>query len=174
MSDIEKSKKMKDPMAEAYKIFSDYLSLHGHRKTLERYSILEAALSMHAHFTAESLYNRIKEDFQISLTTVYSTLDLLEKCNLIVRHQVARDKMEFESRQDNDNQVHLVCLQCGAVQEFKYGYIHKLIQNHTFRKFKPMHHAVYIYGLCSKCTAEEERIVKREAALKTNKDKKES
>ena len=68
-------------------LFTDYLIRHKHRKTPERYAILEKIYSIDGHFNAEALYELMQNDYRVSLATVYNTLDLLLDAALIVKHQ---------------------------------------------------------------------------------------
>ena len=69
-------------------VFTDYLKKHHHRKTPERYAILEHINSYEGHFNADILYNIMQKDYRVSLATVYNTLELLLECKLIIKHQL--------------------------------------------------------------------------------------
>ena len=58
-------------------IFTEYLKKNKHRKTPERYAILERIYLHDGHFSAELLFSSMKDDYRVSLATVYNTLDLL-------------------------------------------------------------------------------------------------
>ena len=58
-------------------IFTKYLAEKKHRRTPERFAILERIYSYDGHFNAEILYKAMKEEYRVSLATVYNTLELL-------------------------------------------------------------------------------------------------
>lgn len=132
-------------------IFNDYLKKHNHRKTPERYAILECLYSFEGHFNAEILYNMMKNEYRVSLATVYNTLDLLIECKLIVKHQLGGQFAQFEKVFGNNTHHHLICTSCGKVKEFTDKQLRISIQNRKFAHFQTSHYSLYMYGLCRKC-----------------------
>ena len=132
-------------------IFTEYLVLHQHRKTPERYAILERIYSFEGHFNAEILYNLLKENYRVSLATVYNTLELLLACKLVVKHQLGGKFAQYEKALGSNTHNHSVCTNCGKIKEFSDKQIRTAIQSKTFARFTMSHYSLYIYGLCSKC-----------------------
>lgn len=136
-------------------IFTKYLEDHKNRKTPERFAILEQIYAYEGHFNAEDLFNTMQEDYRVSLATVYNTLELLLKCQLIIKHQFGGQLAQYEkSFGVSSIHHHLICTRCGAVKEFSDKKIRTAIQNKKFAQFNTTHYSLYLYGCCKKCRQE--------------------
>jgi Fur family ferric uptake transcriptional regulator len=97
---------------------SDLKSI-GLKATLPRLKILDLfEQSDKRHMTAEEVYRLLSDEgHDIGLATVYRVLTQFEQAGLLMRHHFDSDKAVFELNQ-GDHHDHLVCLQCGKVEEF--------------------------------------------------------
>lgn len=132
-------------------IFDQYLIEKKHRKTPERYNILEEIYAHEGHFNAETLYNMMQDRYRVSLATIYNTLELLLDCSLIVKHQFGEQVAQYEKTFGAAIHHHLVCTKCGKVKEFSDKNIRTAIQSKKFSGFVPTHYSLYLYGMCKKC-----------------------
>ena len=74
----------------AREILDSYLELRSHRKTPERYAILDAVYSMDGHFSLEELDARLgKDNFRVSRATLYNTMRLFLELRLVIRRSCA-------------------------------------------------------------------------------------
>jgi Fur family ferric uptake transcriptional regulator len=131
---------------------SSELKNSGLKATLPRLKILD--LFEHSsvrHLSAEDVYRMLlAEDMDVGLATVYRVLTQFEHAGLLVRHHFESGKAVFELNRGGHHD-HLVCLQCGRVEEFFDPEIEKR-QSEIARErgFKISEHALYLYAECTK------------------------
>src|SRR5712672_1359216 len=91
----------------------------GLKATLPRRKILELFESSKVrHLSAEDVYKAlIAEGIDVGLATVYRVLTQFEQAGLLSRQNFEHGKAVFELNQGGHHD-HLVCLQCGRVEEF--------------------------------------------------------
>ena len=103
------------------------------------------------HLTAEDVYRKLlSEGLDIGLATVYRVLTQFEQAGLLVRHHFESGKAVFELNEGHHHD-HIVCLQCGRVEEFYDAEIEKR-QSEVARErgFEITEHALYLYAECVK------------------------
>lgn len=157
-------KKLSDSMAEedvfekVKQEFTAYLIAKGHRKTPERYMILEHIYTIDDHFDIDFLYNSINAERPVvSRATLYNTMELLVDSNLVIKHSFGANMSHYEKAYNNDNHLHLICSVCGEIKEIKDHDIKDVIQSKRLNKFALTHYSLYIYGLCNKCAKQAAR-----------------
>jgi len=124
----------------------------GLKATLPRLKILEIfQAGRQRHMSAEDVYRELlSENQEIGLATVYRVLTQFEQAGLLKRSNFESGKAVFELNEGSHHD-HLVCLQCGRVEEFYDAEIEK--RQHKIaaeRGFAISEHALYLYADCTK------------------------
>ncbi len=103
------------------------------------------------HMTAEDVYKQlVSEGLDIGLATVYRVLTQFEQAGLLVRHHFESGKAVFELNEGRHHD-HLVCMNCGRVEEFYDSEIEKRqMKIAKERGFEIREHALYLYAECVK------------------------
>ena len=124
----------------------------GLKATLPRRKVLE--LFEHSkvrHLSAEDVYKSLMaEGIDIGLATVYRVLTQFEQAGLLSRQHFETGKAVFELNQGGHHD-HLVCLQCGRVEEFYDAEIEQR-QSEVARKrgFELRGHSLALYADCTR------------------------
>jgi len=124
----------------------------GLKVTLPRLKILEILEgSTPRHLSAEDIYRKLLDSREdIGLATVYRVLTQFEAAGLVRRHHFADGMAVFEL-DEGEHHDHIVCMDCGRVEEFVDDSIEQR-QESVAKKlgFEIQHHALVMYGGCLK------------------------
>ena len=128
----------------------------GLKATLPRLKILNLfETSKVRHLTAEDVYKILLNDgMDVGLATVYRVLTQFEQAGLLMRHHFDTGKETgkaiFELK-DNGHHDHLLCLQCGRLEEFYDAEIEKRqMEIAKGRGFAIHDHSLHLYADCTK------------------------
>jgi Fur family ferric uptake transcriptional regulator len=129
------------------------LKASGLKATLPRLKILEIFQNTEVrHLSAEDVYKLLLADnLDVGLATVYRVLTQFEQAGLLQRNHFETGKAIFELNEGSHHD-HLVCLDCGKVEEFFDEEIErrqeKIAASHGF---EIADHALALYGRCEDC-----------------------
>lgn len=124
----------------------------GYRLTPQRLIILTAIRKSGDHISAEEVFRQVSRRYPtINISTVYRTLELLEKINLVTSTDLGDGTKQYhfiESAQHH----HLVCKTCGEIMEFSGSHLQSLKEMlYDEYKFRTNLSHLVIYGLCRNC-----------------------
>ena len=131
---------------------ADEIKHSGLKATLPRIKVLELfQKTTRRHMSAEDVYKLLlAEGSDVGLATVYRVLMQFEQAGILARTHIETGKAVFELNEGKHHD-HLVCLDCGRVEEFFDAEIEK--RQHAVavaRGFELQDHALALYGACTK------------------------
>jgi Fur family ferric uptake transcriptional regulator len=128
------------------------LKTMGLKATLPRLKILNLfETSEDRHLTAEDVYKiLLAEGMDIGLATIYRVLTQFEQAGILSRHHFESGKAVFELNVGGHHD-HLVCLQCGHVEEFYDPEIEKRQDSIARERGFAIHeHSLQLYAYCNR------------------------
>jgi Fur family transcriptional regulator, ferric uptake regulator len=124
----------------------------GLKVTLPRLKILEILEhSQPRHMSAEEIYKKLLDSSEdIGLATVYRVLTQFESAGLVTRHHFEDGMAVFEINHGMHHD-HIVCMDCGLVEEFVDAEIESR-QNAIASRlgFTIAEHSLVLYGRCQR------------------------
>ncbi|MGE0800434.1 MAG: ferric iron uptake transcriptional regulator [Lautropia sp.] len=124
----------------------------GLKATLPRLKILEIFQNgRQRHMSAEDVFRELLSEHQdVGLATVYRVLTQFEQAGILKRSNFESGKSVFEL-DEGSHHDHLVCLQCGRVEEFYDNQIEQRQQRIASEHgFDLQAHALSLYGNCKR------------------------
>lgn len=114
--------------------------------------VLEAIEQTDSHISADEIYAQVISRYpHMNVSTVYRTLELLEKLGLVTKTDLGDGRVRYHNIQDGHHH-HLLCQRCGAVIDVEESMLSPLWaeirQKHDFKV--DMKHLAF-FGLCSSC-----------------------
>jgi Fur family ferric uptake transcriptional regulator len=124
------------------------LEARDYRITAPRMAVIGVIASMPGHFTAEALAARVRG---VGRATVFRTLKLLVDEGLVCRVLLEDGRLHYRMSR-NAHQHHLVCTQCGAIEDFTTCDIADVITELNRRTgYQIESHWLELYGRCANC-----------------------
>ncbi len=134
--------------------FADFLKTRSLKLTTQRRRIFDRAFATHEHFSAEELYAWLSAEpgDAVSRATVYRTLGLLVEGNFMRSLDAGRDELVYEHILGHAHHDHMVCLDCGRIEEFADPRIEAAQMEACERKgWELVNHDLRLMGYCKSC-----------------------
>lgn len=130
--------------------FAEFLKKKKYRNTPERNKVIERITELDQHFNADELYiymNSLGD--KVSRATIYSTLDLLTQCHILMKHRFQGESAHFELSSRMPNHDHLICMECGRIVEFREKSIDSIsVSVSKELGFKSVRHSLQVFAVC--------------------------
>lgn len=140
-------------MSKAIRKLKNILRDEGLRFTNQREAVWSEIMSNDDHREADEIYMAIRQKgISVSRATVYRTIHVLVKNNMVRKLDVGVGPSKFEHKLDAHHHDHIICIQCGRIEEFMVDQIENL-QDKVAEEygFKLVRHIHQLFGVCEDC-----------------------
>ena len=134
-------------------ILKKALKKEGLRYTHQRQAIWDELSASDEHRDAEEIYLALyNSGLKVSRATVYRTIDVLVKNNLVRKLDLGDGRARYENKMDTAHHDHLICVQCGKIEEFMDNVIENrqevIVENFGYRLIRHIHQ---LFVICDEC-----------------------
>ena len=137
-------------------VLREALEANGQRYTDQRAAVYRFLLGTDAHPTADDVFTSVRHEIpDISLATVYKSLETLVGCGLALKLTYGDGSARYDGRTDPHH--HARCLSCGSVSDVP-GHLDTTVlrtQLEPVHGFQVEGYRVELVGYCSSCVVSE-------------------
>jgi Fur family transcriptional regulator, peroxide stress response regulator len=118
--------------------------------TPQRLGIFRILEGNSMHPSAEDVFKEIREHYPtISFTTVYKTLEIMEKMGEILKITIDEERKHYDP--DTNVHHHIICSRCSKISDIKKEYVKPRLPREVLEEFIPSGYHISFYGTCRKC-----------------------
>ena len=133
-------------------LFIEVLKKENLKCTPQRLAVFQNLIRSKKHRESEQIYKDINSKINVSLATVYRTLDLLVKHQFVRKMDVGNGKFIYETKLNHPHHDHMICVECGKIIEFHNQEIEDIQEKICVKEnFTIVRHIHQLFGKCSKC-----------------------
>jgi Fur family transcriptional regulator, ferric uptake regulator len=131
--------------------FSEYLKKKGFKITNQRLLVAEKIFESTNHFTVDTLADELKNrKGEISRATIYRIVSLMVEAGHLTEYHFGQNVKYYEHIPAKRHHDHIVCLDCGIIEEFIDPNIEKIQLDIAARHgFELEEHSMTLYGRCA-------------------------
>ena len=132
--------------------FSHHLQRKGLKLTSQRVLVARKIFTTDSHFTVDDLADKLKKQRNvISRATIYRIVSVMVDAGLLTEHDFGKSSKFYEHTYTQGHHDHIICLDCGRIEEFCNDKIEELQLKVANRLgFEIAHHSLNLYGSCQK------------------------
>jgi Fur family ferric uptake transcriptional regulator len=132
-----------------------YMAEQGLRSTGQRRIIVDQFFRTKGHVTIDDLLEQVRHaDSGIGYATVYRTMKMLASGGIASEHKFTDGMTRYELADEDTHHDHLICMECGRIQEFEEPLIEELQERIAKQyRFRIVEHKHELYGVCSQCSS---------------------
>jgi Fur family transcriptional regulator, ferric uptake regulator len=129
------------------------MTKQGLRTTEQRRLIIDTFFSAKDHISIDELLELVRgADSRIGYATVYRTMKMLSDSGIVHERRFGDGFTRYELADEDAHHDHLICMECGSIQEFEEPLIEQLQERIASRYgFEVRHHKHELYGVCASC-----------------------
>jgi len=127
------------------KHFKNILKKEGLRYTIQRQAVWDEIKNSNEHRDAEEIYStlKVKKKIKVSRATVYRTIDVLVKNNLVRKMDLGDGCALYEPKIEKEHHDHIICVETGKITEFYNDELEKLqeeiVDQHGYELVRHVH-----------------------------------
>ena len=126
-----------------YDLYKNILLKEGLKCTPQRLAVYQNVINSKKHRESEQIYKDVNSKVNVSLATVYRTLDLLVKNNFIRKMDIGDGRIRYESKIGHPHHDHMICVETGKIIEFVSDEIEniqeEIAKKHGYKIIKHIH-----------------------------------
>jgi Fur family ferric uptake transcriptional regulator len=153
MTSAQDSQQSQDELEELRDRLEAYMNKEGLRSTAQRRLVTDTFFQSEGHLSIEELLSQVRQrDPKVGYATVYRTLKLLRDSGLANERNFGDNISRYEVAHEDAHHDHLICTECGNIQEFEDEAIERLQDTIAERYgYKLTRHKHDLFGLCPNC-----------------------
>ena len=135
------------------RVLNEFMETRGLRSTEQRRLIVDRFFEAEGHETIDSLLESVRSsDPHVGYATVYRTMKMLVESGIAHEQKFGDGFTRYELNDEATHHDHLICSNCGRIEEFEEPLIEELQERVAARYgFDLQQHKLELYGICAAC-----------------------